>query len=408
MRLPEWIIVPSPFDIRGYGGVLVSINAALENAKDRLVLDFSSVDRAYPDGMVPLIATLSRLRQEAGLSAEVMPPEDRQMREVFEGVGWLRYLESPEAEFEDLPKRTPQFTPIRPFRRDHLTRLHTSIMEVLISQGRLAEFLPDAIHWALWEVMDNVLNHAGAACGWVQASTFRVRKHINVIVVDSGLGIHATLSERHPELSEREAIRRAIEKGETRNPKEFKGYGLHGYWEISIQNGGEMLLASGDWRFVQKGRSRRGAGGSEPVRHYYPMKAGHQGTIVELMLKTDGSVDLGKALGHSLPMTMLELTRSSGTELVFDVREEASDLGTRDAGRRLCNKVQNLTQVQSGERVVLDFSNVDMISSSFADEFVAKLAAKFGRARFNQRFDLRGMTPTVNTITQIALWNRVK
>ncbi len=92
---------------------------------------------------------------------------------------------------------------------------------------------------------------------------------------------------------------------------------------------------------------------------------------------------------------------------MFNVAREAGDVGTRDAGRRLRNKVLSLAEDRPQQRVVLDFSGVEMLSSSFADEFVAKLAARYGRQRFAEHFELREMKPSVGTIVQIALWQRL-
>jgi anti-sigma regulatory factor (Ser/Thr protein kinase) len=84
---------------------------------------------------------------------------------------------------------------VRPFHdADELDRLHDSIMDVLVTQARMATWLPEAIQWALWEVMENVLLHAMAPDGgWVQASTFAETSHINIVVADEGVGIRGSL-----------------------------------------------------------------------------------------------------------------------------------------------------------------------------------------------------------------------
>ena len=49
-----------------------------------------------------------------------------------------------------------------------------------------------------------------------------------------------------------------------------------------------------------------------------------------------------------------------------------------------------------------------MISSSFADEFVAKLAAELGRDTFYSRYVLRGMNSSVKAIVLPTLWLRLE
>jgi hypothetical protein len=146
------------------------------------------------------------------------------------------------------------------------------------------------------------------------------------------------------------------------------------------------------------------------VKHFFPVAASHHGTVVELMVRTDREVDMGRALGHSRPvMSVLELTGVGGPEgFVFKVGEQAKDVGTRVEGRRLRNKILNLVQAEEGERVILDFSGIEVVSSSFADEFVAKMAETVGHDVWRDRFELRALGPTVNTVIQIALWNRVQ
>jgi anti-sigma regulatory factor (Ser/Thr protein kinase)/anti-anti-sigma regulatory factor len=396
------------FDLNAYGLAMMALEKLVAEGHSEIAIDCSHVERAFPDGMVPLIARLMRIRDTHGTLFVIIPPKTTGVAGLFEGMGWSHYLESRDAAFVDLPKHMPQFTPIRPFWREHLAACHGALLDVLVSQQRLAAQVPEAINWAIWEVMDNVLNHAEVDYGWVQVSTFREKKHINILVVDAGVGIRASLGTRYPNLSEQESIRRAIERGETRDPQNFFGYGLHGCREIAIQTGGQMILVSGGTKFVQSSRQRsaKGLPKAGPPRSYLPFTAPHAGTVVELVLRADRPVDMGQVLGHSQPISVLEETRGSGDDFVFLVKREAMDLGTRDAGRRLRNKVVNLSQAEREGILVLDFSGVEMVSSSFADEFVAKLARSVGPDVWRAQFELRNVAPAVNTVIQIALWHR--
>jgi hypothetical protein len=170
-----------------------------------------------------------------------------------------------------------------------------------------------------------------------------------------------------------------------------------------------MVVFSGGVLLVQELLVRgRGASRTEEEQlRYGPTLARHHGTIVELELRTDRPVDLEVALGRRA-MPMAELEYAEGREVVVDVAREASNLGTREAGRDLRNKVLNSTQSEVDERIVLDFGGVEMLSSSFADEFVAKLGGSLGKRVFFERFELRRMNPSVKTIVHSALWERLK
>src|SRR6266511_1678176 len=185
-------------DLDAYTRALARLEQGLTQGCNEIVLDFSYVERAYPDCLVPLIATLARVRETHDLSVSIRHPRKRDLRGVFDGVGWTQYLERPDSEFS-LPESTPKFTPIRPFRDgDELEALHRSLMNVLVSQARLATNLPEALEWDLWEGMDNVLSHAAVRMGWVQAASFPMTKHVNIVVDDAGIGIRESLAQAYP------------------------------------------------------------------------------------------------------------------------------------------------------------------------------------------------------------------
>jgi hypothetical protein len=278
-------------------------------------------------------------------------------------------------------------------------------MQVLLTQARLAKWLPEATEWALWEVMENVLNHAEAPMGWVQAATYSKSKHVNIVVVDCGRGIAASLRRRYGNLSDQRAIKQAVEKGGTSDPDRNAGYGLTGCVEITKSNGGQMTVVSGNYRLLVDVPRRSNA---PPVFHYSRERCAHPGSIVELELRTDRPVDLASALGQTSPLTLMELRHDSDNQFAFDIASEAPDVGTRQSGRGVRLKVLNLAQAEPDERIILDFSGVPMLSSSFADELIAKLAVEVGKVDFTRRFKLEGMTPSVKTIVEATLWDRLK
>lgn len=404
------LIAPKLYDINAYVDSLSRLESWSRAGFRELVLDFRSTERAYPDGMLPLVATLRRMREQHAFKVRLLEPTHEVLRGVFNGVGWSKYLTASEVQFDDLPRQTRRFTPVRPFRdAGELAVLHKSITDVLVTQARLATWLPEAIEWALWEVMENVLNHAMTSYGWVQVSTFPGKRHANIVVADTGIGIRESLAELDPRFSDREAIRQAVEKGVTRNIQVGAGYGLAGCRQIVRLNRGRMIVYSGSAELIQELKvTGWGAGRKEEeLLRYRPVPTAHQGTIVELELRTDNPIDLREALGHRRILSSLETTRTSGEEFVFRIVDEAGNLGTREAGRSLRTKVLNLSQTEDQERIVLDFGGVEMLSSSFADEFVAKLAHEVGKTSFFRRFELRHMNSSVDTIVQITLWDRL-
>jgi hypothetical protein len=269
----------------------------------------------------------------------------------------------------------------------------------------MSSFVPEATEWALWEVMENVLNHSDAQLGWVQASAFAKSRHMNIVVADCGRGLAASLTQRYGELSDREAIKQAVEKGGTRDADRNAGYGLTGCVQIARSNRGDFKVWSGDYLLdLDVGRSEK----VEPVFVYTHQSTPHHGTIVELVIRTDRPVDLASALGQKRPTTLMELQHDTGDEFVFDIATEAVDLGTRLSGADIRRKILNLAQAEPDDRIVLDFSSVHMLSSSFADELIAKMANELGKETFFRQFELRGLNQSVDAIVYTTLWDRLK
>ena len=57
--------------------------------------------------------------------------------------------------------------------------------------------------------------------------------------------------------------------------------------------------------------------------------------------------------------------------VIFNFREYGENLGTRPLGKRVREALQPL--IEQNDCVVLDFTGVNVVSNSFADECIAKL-----------------------------------
>ena len=55
----------------------------------------------------------------------------------------------------------------------------------------------------------------------------------------------------------------------------------------------------------------------------------------------------------------------------FKFLDYGTDFGTRDMGQKLRQEL--LALINAGEKVILDFTGVNVVSNSFADECIAKL-----------------------------------
>lgn len=81
-------------------------------------------------------------------------------------------------------------------------------------------------------------------------------------------------------------------------------------------------------------------------------------------------------------------------ELVFKISELAEGTGTRESAQRLKNEIINLMKTNK-QTAILDFSNIDVVTSSFIDELVAKLLVDLGLFQFNRYIKLANMSNTL-------------
>ena len=92
--------------------------------------------------------------------------------------------------------------------------------------------------------------------------------------------------------------------------------------------------------------------------------------------------------------------------IVFPLTDKASGTGTRRSGEALRNEIVN-TINQTDSIVVIDFDKLSVVSSTFADELIGKLAVKIGFISFNQKCRLVGMNETVQAIVNRSVQQRL-
>lgn len=90
----------------------------------------------------------------------------------------------------------------------------------------------------------------------------------------------------------------------------------------------------------------------------------------------------------------------------FKSIDYGTDFGTRDMGQKLRQKL--LTLINSGEKIVLDFTGVNVVSNSFADECIAKLLLEMPLDELKRCTTFRGLNPLAERSVLVALQRRYK
>lgn len=90
----------------------------------------------------------------------------------------------------------------------------------------------------------------------------------------------------------------------------------------------------------------------------------------------------------------------------FRFIDYGTDFGTRDMGQKLRQKL--LALINTGEKVVLDFTDVNVVSNSFADECIAKLLLEMSLDELKQHTTFRGLNPLAERSVLVALQRRYR
>ena len=90
--------------------------------------------------------------------------------------------------------------------------------------------------------------------------------------------------------------------------------------------------------------------------------------------------------------------------VTFNFKEFGENLGTRPLGKRV--REQLLPLIEQNDCVVLDFTGVDVVSNSFADECIAKLLLEMSLSELKSRTTFRGLNPIASESVLTALRRR--
>ena len=383
----------------------------------RILVDLSFLEFAHPSGMAPFVAYVRSLTA-AGWQVDMALPVNEFLADYFRKAGWIAGFEGMGNELRS-SRSDDTFLPLVSYSSHQ--ELNPLIDEALRHYSRVFSFkkgVLDGLEWALNEVADNVLIHAGGVPGWIQLAQQPKKGLIEFVVTDCGRGILSSLREGHPELrSDTEALEKSVEKGVTRDTNVGQGNGLAGTLRIAIAAKGYVNLYSGSGllRYFpaslgpsldHSGMPHRALASNlylEPAPYF-------QGTVVTITLPVHTEIDVAHALWGRSSTSMFETQylSESGESLVFRVVEEAQGFGNRPSARPLRIAVENLLEQFPAQRLLIDFSEVNIVSASFADEFIARLAKSIGVATFFQKVTIIGTNDFVRRTLDAVMEQRLK
>lgn len=276
----------------------------------------------------------------------------------------------------------------------------------LRKEDRFGAGIITSLNWSLNEVLDNVFIHSEAGCGYVMGQIHQKNKQIAFTVYDGGIGIFNSLrnSTFHPRTS-LDAITMAVKEEVTRDRKVGQGNGLFGLHSVVKQGRGSLEITSG-------GASYRYNNGTVNTLKRIPVVSMERpGTTIDFQLNYSKDISLSKALvfrGQEYPIVdmYIESFDDEKGNNYFSIKEHADGTGTRVSAVRLKNEVMNLIS-DTHMPVILDFKDIVVMSSSFADELIAKLLLELGLFQFNNLIKLRGLDIEQQNILQRSVIQRL-
>jgi hypothetical protein len=148
--------------------------------------------------------------------------------------------------------------------------------------------------------------------------------------------------------------------------------------------------------------------------HIRPEAIPFIGTLVAASINYEEPLSLGQALkfrgkSHE-PADMVQITyeETEDGSLYVRLSKEGEGFGSRVAGVPIRNKLKNLIRIGANKRIIVDFDDVPVISSSYADEVFGKLFVDLGALTFMKAIEFRRVDETVRALIDKAIEQRAK
>jgi anti-sigma regulatory factor (Ser/Thr protein kinase) len=326
-------------------------------------------------------------------------PTDETRRRDMVNLNYAAYLGSGQGfEVGDRPSALHRFDG-----DESLNELINQQIHLILGQATFAEGVLQSFEWALNEIAGNVLVHSHADHGWIQVMVHPTTHHMAIAVADGGTGIPTEIRKAFPEQGlDEDAIAHAMKEGITSRPDFGQGKGLTGTLQIvKINKGGKLAVHS------QKGRVEWVNDRMEIKGDFPPFP----GTFVDIQLNTAEPIEIEKALWGNAPAYPFNDSLYGKDTPVGIMRlplsREARSFGNRITGVRIRNKVENLLTTAPGDVLEIDFENVELIASSFADEVFGKLALSLGFVGFGSRIRLVNINKFCRGIIDNVVQSRI-
>jgi anti-sigma regulatory factor (Ser/Thr protein kinase)/anti-anti-sigma regulatory factor len=360
-----------------------------------VVLDFSSLSSITHSVIPPLAAHLRWLVRDKKVEFEYLPPRQQHVAVRLIKLGLAHYVEHrrfPKPRLNSSDPSVLQFLD-----QDEREVAVDKVIKSALRKTDLSRANIAALEWAVNEITDNVITHSNSAVGGFLIC--QKLSHYNILeftVADAGIGVARSLGIQ----DECEAVERAIQEGVTRNKSTNQGNGLYGTYQLALASSGIFVLNSAHANlYVTKSGEMHIRDETIPYRGTYVVSQidCSNAQLIEQALTIGGK-------SHSLPFDYIERTHESETgKLKVQANELCHTFGSRQSGIEARKYISNLLRTDEALQLEIDFAEVFVISSSFADEVFGKLFVEMGPLRYMRRVSLLNVAPAVEGLIDRAI-----
>lgn len=378
------------------------MNLAIKRGQRQLnVLCNCERNSIFPDACLPISALIQYYQKNHGIEFNIISPDNRYLQRCHFSSPLQPTLDNAEEYKHPLDKIFVYSS--AEDNGGQVGRLSQAFIDCISKTARCEDGVLSGLIWCINEVMDNVLVHSKENTGYIMAQYHRKKKVLAICVCDCGVGIYHSLSaSEHKPATEIDALTMAIQEGV--GDGKGQGNGLYGLYQIVNENGGKLTITSGKSSIMLKN------GTLEKFDSGALIANNHAGTIVDFQLDLSKKIDIQSALrsldGFDGFDIRIDDMWQDDDWLRYDVYQNCSGTGTRLAGEELRNDVLNIMQKMKAP-MILDFSSVKACSSSFIDEFIAKMMVEIGPLEFNKTIKIVNMNDIVSHLCERSILMRM-
>lgn len=378
-----------------------------KNLYEEIILDFTLTTYLHYPVLLALLSRIEYYKRNWKTVFQLSLPIDQSSERLFLNAGWAHFIVPDMYEMRSTSGLRHHLPTMKFFDIESVTYAVDEIVDLTLKKiERLERGHLQAFEWALNEIADNVVTHSDSAVGgFIHAHIDTQRRMASFCAVDAGLGIPRTLRDAIPEYSnDVVALENSIKEGVTRNKDTNRGNGLYGSYQLAIVSHGYFNIESGNAKLEYSNKN-----GLRVKSEKTPFKGTHIQCTIDLS-KPDL---LSKALKfknkpYEITYDYIDKKYPSDPEnnVSYVMRDHCKSFRLRAQGTLMHNELLNLVTYSNANKVVVDFSDISVISSSFADEVFGKLVKKIGFMETIQKLDFRNVNSTVKELVERAFQQR--